>query len=110
MNEGRFPANLILDEEAAQMLDEQSVVLSKQSKSKRKGGFKTEYVGGENINKYETLAYNDAGGASRFFYISKVSKKERNMGLDGFEDSQNLPKEVDCVSLVYSENLHNLFR
>ena len=30
--------------------------------------------------------YGDKGGASRFFYIPKVSKKERNMGLDGFED------------------------
>jgi DNA modification methylase len=29
--------------------------------------------------------YNDKGGASRFFYVAKVSKKERNMGLDGFE-------------------------
>ncbi len=28
----------------------------------------------------------DKGGASRFFYQAKVSKAERNMGLDGFED------------------------
>jgi site-specific DNA-methyltransferase (adenine-specific) len=68
------------------LLDEQSGVLSNQSKSKRKGGFKTEYVGGDNVNKYETLAYSDKGGASRFFYQAKVSKQERNMGLDGFED------------------------
>ena len=30
--------------------------------------------------------YSDKGGASRFFYVAKVSKKERNLGLDGFED------------------------
>ena len=30
--------------------------------------------------------YSDKGGASRFFYVAKVSKAERNMGLDGFED------------------------
>jgi DNA modification methylase len=88
-NEGRFPANIILDEIAGELLDEQSGVLSKQSKSKRKGVFKTEYVGGENINKYETLAFSDSGGASRFFYQAKVSKAERNMGLDGFEDKSN---------------------
>jgi site-specific DNA-methyltransferase (adenine-specific) len=70
------------------LMDEQSVVLSKQSKSKRKGGFKTEYVGGENVNKYETLAFSDKGGASRFFYQAKVSKAERNMGLDVFEDKE----------------------
>lgn len=28
----------------------------------------------------------DSGGASRFFYQAKVSKKERNMGLDHFEE------------------------
>lgn len=67
-------------------LDQQSGILSKQSKAKRKGGFKTEYVGGENTNKYETLAYNDKGSASRFFYVAKVSKKERNLGLDDSED------------------------
>jgi DNA modification methylase len=30
----------------------------------------------------------DKGGSSRFFYNAKVSKKERNMGLDGFEDKK----------------------
>jgi site-specific DNA-methyltransferase (adenine-specific) len=72
------------------LLDEQSGVLSNQSKSKRKGGFKTEYVGGENVNKYETLAYTDKGGASRYFYQAKVSKQERNMGLDGFDEKESV--------------------
>ena len=27
----------------------------------------------------------DKGGASRFFYCAKASKKERNKGLEGFE-------------------------
>jgi site-specific DNA-methyltransferase (adenine-specific) len=88
--EGRFPANIILDEIAGEFLDEQSGVLSNQSKSKRKGGFKTEYVGGENVNKYETLAFSDKGGASRFFYQAKVSKAERNMGLDLVESEDKV--------------------
>jgi site-specific DNA-methyltransferase (adenine-specific) len=29
-----------------------------------------------------------SGGTSRFFYQAKVSKKERNMGLDGFEEKE----------------------
>lgn len=33
---------------------------------------------------------NDTGGASRFFYVAKVSKKERNMGLDEFEDKEKI--------------------
>jgi DNA modification methylase len=34
--------------------------------------------------------FNDTGGASRFFYQAKVSKKERNMGLNGFEDKEKI--------------------
>jgi len=32
--------------------------------------------------------YGDKGGASRFFYCPKPSKKERNAGLDGFEEKR----------------------
>jgi site-specific DNA-methyltransferase (adenine-specific) len=39
---------------------------------------KTEYTDGN--------TYADKGGASRFFYSAKVSKKERNAGLDNMED------------------------
>lgn len=58
--QGRFPANVIVDEEAGRMLDEQQ------------------------------------GGASRFFYCAKASKKERNMGLEDVEpttvdDGRNKP-------------------
>lgn len=45
---GRWPANIILDEHTAQLLDEQS-------------------------------------GASRFFYVAKASKRDRNEGLDNIE-------------------------
>jgi site-specific DNA-methyltransferase (adenine-specific) len=40
-------------------------------------------------NEDTTLkGYGDGGGASRFFYQAKVSKAERNMGLDGFDEKQ----------------------
>lgn len=77
-NEGRFPANIILDEEAAKLLDEQSGV-SKSKKSPRgKSGI-------WNLGKGEDLigrGHNDSGGASRFFYCAKASKSERNMGCE----------------------------
>jgi hypothetical protein len=38
-----------------------------------------------NPNHELSETYGDKGGASRFFYQAKVSKSERNMGLDGFE-------------------------
>jgi len=36
--------------------------------------------------------YSDKGGASRFFYQAKVSKAERNMGLDEFEEKETNQK------------------
>jgi DNA modification methylase len=32
----------------------------------------------------------DSGGASRFFYVAKASKSERNKGLEGFEEKQTI--------------------
>ena len=37
-------------------------------------------------NADETNGFSDKGGASRFFYVAKASKAERNKGLDGFEE------------------------
>jgi site-specific DNA-methyltransferase (adenine-specific) len=90
--QGRFPANIIFDEEAGQLLDEQSGI--KQYNKGReegnyKGGHRKEYVGTENneiVNKVEGKFFNDKGGASRFFYCPKAAKKDRNEGLDNFEE------------------------
>ena len=81
--EGRFPSNVILDEKAAEVMDEQSGESKSVNRKFNSSGhfyFKLE-------DKYEG-GYNDTGGASRFFYIAKVSKKERNMGLDGLEEKE----------------------
>lgn len=82
---GRFPANIILDEEAGKMLDEQSGV--SQTTSTKLGGNKdfsgiTSYKGSGVV----TVRHNDKGGASRFFYCAKASKKERNEGLEALGD------------------------
>lgn len=71
---GRFPANLILDEEAAKALDEQSGTL----KSGKPVGVKTSegYRGGFG-NGIPVTGFGDTGGASRFFYVAKASKSER---------------------------------
>jgi site-specific DNA-methyltransferase (adenine-specific) len=74
--QGRFPANLILDEEAGAALDEQSG-FSVSTQGKKAGG-KTfhgvEYEGKERVSR------NDSGGASRFFYCAKASKSDRGQG------------------------------
>jgi site-specific DNA-methyltransferase (adenine-specific) len=82
---GRFPANIIFDEEAGQLLDEQSGISKsgfnpKANKKQYKGGV----FGGGETN--ETTGYVDKGGASRFFYCPKTSKKDRNEGLDEFDE------------------------
>jgi len=79
--EGRFPANIILDEDAAEILDEQSGI-SKSNDRKRN----RQTLGSFGMPNDETPEYNDKGGASRFFYVAKASKSERNKGLDDFEE------------------------
>ena len=72
---GRFPANLILDETAAEMLDEQSGI----SKSTGGDGYKNSmFCGGKKTGGH---GLGDVGGASRFFYVAKASKRERYVAL-----------------------------
>jgi site-specific DNA-methyltransferase (adenine-specific) len=91
---GRFPANVIFDEEAGKLLDEQSGT----SKSTGGSGDASKGSLGKNVyGKYknENLAANagglgDSGGASRFFYCPKISKRDRNEGLGDFEENQTV--------------------
>jgi site-specific DNA-methyltransferase (adenine-specific) len=92
--EGRFPANIIFDEEAGKILDQQSGI-SKSTGSVRKKDTETDpsnmdfkHKEGENSNPYA----GQSGGASRFFYCPKVSKKERNAGLEDFEEKTDRQK------------------
>jgi DNA modification methylase len=82
--QGRWPANVILDEYSAELLDEQSGTTKSPSTYKRNAdGFgQTSYGLGEAAGK-ESLNYGDSGGASRFFYVAKASKRDRNEGLEG---------------------------
>jgi site-specific DNA-methyltransferase (adenine-specific) len=61
-HQGRWPANIILDEHTAGLLDEQS-------------------------------------DASRFFYVAKASKRDRNEGLEGLENKANSKFAQDKWSL-----------
>lgn len=87
--QGRFPANLILDEEAGAMLDEQSGISKSPSTYKRNVAGKGVQGWGEDAGKV-SLNFGDSGGASRFFYCPKTSKSERNAGLE--DSAQTLLK------------------
>ena len=77
---GRWPANLLLDEEAAAQLDAQTGILTSGTNCvRRKEGHFLEHGGLGKAGDVQTT-YGDSGGASRFFYCSKASKKERGPG------------------------------
>jgi len=88
-SQGRWPANVILDEEAAAMLDEQSGI-SRGGKTYNYVGQKEYQVAGFIPNNKPNSPSNrgDSGGASRFFYCAKASKSERNTGLKGINPKQ----------------------
>lgn len=117
---GRFPANIILDEESAVMLDEQSGI-SKSVKSKRGGNVNTgggryQWQEGKNEKFIKEDAYecgfNDIGGASRFFYVAKANKKERDLGCDAIDEKpmryeDNSSKSLEIFSNQYTESSGN---
>jgi site-specific DNA-methyltransferase (adenine-specific) len=75
---GRWPANVILDEDAATALDAQSGH-SKSVRSDR--GNVQIFQDSSWIGKSTERGHSDSGGASRFFYTAKASKSEREAGL-----------------------------
>lgn len=85
--QGRWPANVLFDEEAATALDAQSGTL-------KNGGQNTSSPDSEgalfgNRKSGNTKFAGDSGGASRFFYVAKASKRERNAGLEGMQERES---------------------
>lgn len=78
---GRYPANLILDPESAEMLNGQSG--NRKAGASVKGdepSAPTDNCYGE-YTRVPFNGFGDSGGASRFFYCAKASSKERNAGV-----------------------------
>lgn len=78
---GRWPANVVLDEEAAQLLDEQSGVLHTHDSgsggvSRGKGGLYGVFSGNDTPRVYQ----GSSGPASRFFFCPKASTSDRCEG------------------------------
>lgn len=94
---GRWPANLILDQSAAALLDQMSGESKSSDRPRHNNAGKQGYHG--NPNDFVTGGYTDRGGSSRyftvlpdseprFFYSAKASTSERNQGLDDIEAHQ----------------------
>jgi DNA modification methylase len=80
IDKGRWPASLILDEQAAVLLDEQYGTSRSSRSRRRKAG--SDVGNGKTLNAFRSRmdvveGYDDEGGASRFFYCAKANSKER---------------------------------
>lgn len=103
---GRWPANVILDEEAGQVLDAQSG-------NRPSTPYRENVASGDVLPLTRRTAggFSDSGGASRFFYQAKASRAERDAGLDGFELGNNMrvnaPRESESAKTApSSRNIH----
>ena len=88
---GRYPAN-ILHDGSQEVMDifpdtkstynengKHQNIINRENKDILKYGYK---------ERIDTNSYNDSGNASRYFYCAKASKKDRDEGLDAFEDKK----------------------
>jgi len=85
-NQGRFPANIIFDEEAGKILDEQTGITK--SSDQKWNGENNANIYGKYQQGIRQATYSDKGGASRFFYCAKASKSDRNEGCEELEDKR----------------------
>lgn len=100
---GRWPANIMLDAESAQELDQQSGVQKSGVAGHKSRAWGV--AGKPTIGKWEAKGsegYGDTGGASRFFYTTKANKKEREAGLESRADSKraNVHPTVKPIDLM----------
>jgi len=99
---GRWPANVILDGDAARLLDEQAgerpvsgaARNGRPATAAQRDNTATSIGAGMVGNG--TL-HNDTGGASRFFYVAKVSPAERNAGLLKGENTHPTLKPITLM-------------
>jgi site-specific DNA-methyltransferase (adenine-specific) len=79
--EGRWPANVIFDEQAGKLLDKQSGITKsgamKHTVEAYSGTSHTKMLRGRSGPENQ---HGDSGGASRFFYCSKASRRDRGEG------------------------------
>jgi len=101
--QGRWPANVVLDEAAAELVDRQSGVLPARghvNQSTSGGGSGNTVNPGPAFesNHHKRDELKEDGGASRFFYTAKASKSDRNAGLPpGEENTHPTVKPTDLM-------------
>lgn len=101
----RWPSNVVLDPEAGALLDEQSGELASGANPTRRGSDKFRNAYGAFVGQREITPARgaDTGGASRFFYCAKASRRERDAGLDTAEKRALRQETNDFGSLHDAE-------
>ena len=97
--QGRFPANIILDEKAGKMLDEQSGQLKSGNLTGKEPSNTTKEIYGT-FSKRSLKTIGDKGGASRFFYCAKASKNERNTNLGDLKNNHPTVKPIKLMKYL----------
>lgn len=92
---GRWPANVLLDEDAAALLDDQTGELKSCDWDGHRNGDKFRNAYGEFKGCGERPRYGDSGGASRFFYCAKPSREEREFGTAGLVQRQRDDSRIE---------------
>jgi DNA modification methylase len=79
--EGRYPSNVVFDEQAAERLDREVGELAESYQETSKRGYVSRIYGDKDTEAGGADGYTGSGGPSRYFYTSKASRAERT--LDG---------------------------
>ena len=110
---GRWPSNVIMDEVAGAILDEQAPMVNNPKNSSRN----TDNQGGTGnawtnpAKRGDSNGFSDGlGGGSRFFYCPKVSQSERNAGCDGLEEKVYAPSNQAKAELKRGNTDYNAWR
>ncbi len=96
---GRWPANVMLDEAAADALDAQSGIRKSggiRAGKPRVAGNRHVYGKASGVQSQRDIPASE-GGASRFFYVTKVSTKERQAGMGDAVNDHPTMKPVDLT-------------
>ena len=105
---GRWPGNVILDEDAGALLDAQtgdrpSTLTGRADPSRSHANPANPDIERDSMfgkGKAVGAVYADSGGASRFFYSAKVSRREREVGCDALprrSPSETVDREHDSA-------------
>lgn len=110
--QGRFPANTILTYDESDF-NEVCGGFPNNESHKTKGTDNRQNNGNSMFIdgiRNENNSYSDGGSVSRYFYCAKASKRDRNEGLEEFEEKSgiriNAPRENENIKTKPRKNIH----